>query len=247
MDTDEITELDELGAEKVSGVGSPANGTPWLMLKSTDVRADPESPHTESAEADAQEDAMTKAEADEIEAMLTKAIGMGYCWGTDCEVCKERLGAIYDFLQKRSSRRQTARRSPRATSPSPRRPRPRLVPHQRRVPCPQRPVPCLWQARRGASAGRGPPQVPEHWQMRRWRSPPASPTSPSRRPRRRATLSPVSRALPARSPAGPSPFPSRAWAAKAPTSSPTRPRSPTTRLTWARRRGRSRSWRSRTG
>jgi hypothetical protein len=71
-----ITELEELGAEKVSGVGNPANGTPWLLLKATDVQADPDSPHTESPEADAQEAEMTKAEADEIEALNTEARGV---------------------------------------------------------------------------------------------------------------------------------------------------------------------------
>ena len=69
-----ITELDELSAEKVSGVGSPANGTPWVLLKSRDVRADPESPHTESAEADAQEERMTKDGMDyEVHAHLEDA------------------------------------------------------------------------------------------------------------------------------------------------------------------------------
>ena len=41
----EITELDELGAEKVSGVATPANGTPWLVLKAAETSAsqmDPE-------------------------------------------------------------------------------------------------------------------------------------------------------------------------------------------------------------
>ena len=81
-----ITELDELGAEKVSGVGSPANGTEWLLLKSRDVQADPESPHTSSPEADEQEDEMTKAEADEIENLLTKA---NYCGEESCELCEK--------------------------------------------------------------------------------------------------------------------------------------------------------------
>ena len=97
----EITELDELGAEKVSGVGSPANGTPWLLLKSTDVQADPDSPHTESPEADAQEDEMTKAEADEIEALLTKAESAGFCGMETCEVCKEHFGPLHGELLKR--------------------------------------------------------------------------------------------------------------------------------------------------
>ena len=96
-----ITELDELGAEKVSGVGSPANGTPWLLLKSTDVQADPDSPHMTSPEADAQEAEMTKAEADEIEALLTKAESAGFCGMETCEVCKERFGQLHGELMKR--------------------------------------------------------------------------------------------------------------------------------------------------
>jgi len=98
MADDVITELEELGAEKVSGVGSPANGTPWLLLKGTDVQADPKSPHTKSPEADAQEEEMTKGEAEEIEAMLTKARFAGFCGTDDCGVCKERFGPLYDQI-----------------------------------------------------------------------------------------------------------------------------------------------------
>jgi hypothetical protein len=101
MSTVDITELDELGAEKVSGVGSPANGTPWLLLKSTDVEADPNSPHVDSPEADAQEAEMTKAEADEIEALLTKAESAGFCGWDECEVCKDRFGELHGELLKR--------------------------------------------------------------------------------------------------------------------------------------------------
>ena len=101
MDTD-ITELEELGAEKVSGVGSPANGTPWLLLKAQDVVANPESPHTESAEADEQEEEMTKAEADDIEEMLTKARFGGFCDTDDCGVCKERFGPLYEQIVEKS-------------------------------------------------------------------------------------------------------------------------------------------------
>lgn len=101
MDTD-ITELEELGAEKVSGVGSPANGTPWLLLKGQDVVANPESPHTESPEANEQEEEMTKAEADDIEAMLTKARFGGFCDTDDCGVCKERFGPLYEQIIEKS-------------------------------------------------------------------------------------------------------------------------------------------------
>lgn len=90
MPTDtEITELDELGAEKVSGVGNPANGTPWLLLKASGVEASPESPHTESAEADA------------IEEEMTKAIGAGFCFDPECGLCKDRFGPMHEFLLKR--------------------------------------------------------------------------------------------------------------------------------------------------
>ena len=91
----EITELQELGAEKVSGVGAPANATPWLLLKAQDVEPDPESPYTESDEADKIEDEMTKAEADEIEDMLTKARFGGFCATDNCGVCQERFGPLY--------------------------------------------------------------------------------------------------------------------------------------------------------
>ncbi len=108
-----ITELEELGAEKVSGVGNPANGTPWLLLKATDVQADPDSPHTDSPEADAQEAEMTKAEADEIEALLTKAEAAGFCGVDDCEVCKDRFGPIQEELVKRRLRMADRRKIPR--------------------------------------------------------------------------------------------------------------------------------------
>ena len=102
MADDVITELEELGAEKVSGVGSPANGTPWLLLKGTDTKMDPASPHTKSPEADAQEEEMTKGEAEEIEAMLTKARFAGFCGTDDCGVCKERFGPLYDQILQKS-------------------------------------------------------------------------------------------------------------------------------------------------
>lgn len=111
MDT-AITELEELTAEKVSGVGSPANGTPWVVLKSTDVQADPASPHTTSPEADAQEAEMTKAEADEIEALLTKAEASGFCGVDDCEVCKEHFGPMHEELVKRKLKMKDRKKIP---------------------------------------------------------------------------------------------------------------------------------------
>src|SRR6202453_3516440 len=90
-----ITELEELGAEKDSGGGSPADGPPLLLRKATDVEADPTSPHTSSPEADAQEAEMTKAEADEIEALLTKAESAGFCYVDDCEVYKDHFGPLH--------------------------------------------------------------------------------------------------------------------------------------------------------
>jgi hypothetical protein len=97
-----ITELLILDPDRLDGVGSPANGsTGWVMLKSLDVQADPDSPRTDSPEADAQEDAMTKAEADEIEALLTKAEAAGFCGVIDCDVCKEHFGPLHGELMKR--------------------------------------------------------------------------------------------------------------------------------------------------
>jgi len=83
----DITEIDELDAQKVSGVGTPANGDSWVLLKSTDVRADPENPHTESPEADA------------IETELTKASGMGFCGTDDCSICLKQFGPFYETLK----------------------------------------------------------------------------------------------------------------------------------------------------
>jgi len=97
-----ITELLTLEPDRLDGVGSPANGsTGWVMLKSLDVQADPDSPHTTSPEADAQEAEMTKAEADEIEALLTKAEAAGYCYWDDCQVCKDHFGPLHGELTKR--------------------------------------------------------------------------------------------------------------------------------------------------
>lgn len=93
--TVEITELEELEAEKVSGVGSPANGTPWLLLKAMTTHDDPGAVQTSSGEADEIEDQLTKEE-DEA---LFKASSSGFC-GEDCDVCKERYGQLYDFLLK---------------------------------------------------------------------------------------------------------------------------------------------------
>lgn len=108
---DEITELEELGAEKVSGVGAPANGTPWLLLKAQDVKADPESPHTESEEADEAEEEMTKAEADEIETLLTKARFAGFCGTDDCGVCKERFGPLHEQILEKAKLKAKDRRA----------------------------------------------------------------------------------------------------------------------------------------
>ena len=98
----DISELLELTPDRLDAVSTPANGAGWLLLKSTDVAADPESPHTESSEADAQEDAMTKAEADEIEDMLTKADAVALtCADPECDVCKETFGDLWDVLCKK--------------------------------------------------------------------------------------------------------------------------------------------------
>lgn len=97
-DTD-ITELDELGAEKVSGVGNPANSTPWLLLKAQeDVVMTPVRPGEDSEEAEDIEDKMTKGEAEEIEEELTKARWAGFCGIADCNACEERFGPMYPQL-----------------------------------------------------------------------------------------------------------------------------------------------------
>lgn len=108
-----ITELLTLEPDRLDGVGSPANGsTGWVMLKSLDVQADPDSPHITSPEADAQEAEMTKAEADEIEALLTKAEGNGFCYMDDCEVCKEHFGPLHEELLKRKLKMKDRRALP---------------------------------------------------------------------------------------------------------------------------------------
>lgn len=89
--TDIITELEELDARKVSAVGAPANGTPWLLLKAAE-----EGP-TEGAGAHSEE-------ADEIEAELTKAGAAGFCGLDDCEVCKQRFGPLHEMLMKKRLR-----------------------------------------------------------------------------------------------------------------------------------------------
>ncbi len=114
--TDDIEELVELDAEKVSAVTNPANGTPFLLLKATE---EPHTEDTESPEADEIEETMTKGEdgqdagmeeeyeseagahtsdtksteADDILARVTKAAA-SFCGLTDCDVCK----ATFDEL-----------------------------------------------------------------------------------------------------------------------------------------------------
>jgi hypothetical protein len=103
----DITEFEELGAEKVSGVGSPANGTSWLLMKAAAPGEPPQasavSPHTSSGEADAFEDEVTKDEASEIEALLTKSgIWSSYCGVEGCGVCEEDLQKTFapEVLEK---------------------------------------------------------------------------------------------------------------------------------------------------
>ncbi len=55
---DEITELEELDAQKVSGVGAPANGTPFLVLKAQE----PHEADTDSEEADEIGDLVTDSD-----------------------------------------------------------------------------------------------------------------------------------------------------------------------------------------
>jgi hypothetical protein len=56
----DVTEIDEFGAEKVSGVGQPANGTPWLLLKATEVENDGQHGAVGEDESTAMMEEMTK-------------------------------------------------------------------------------------------------------------------------------------------------------------------------------------------
>lgn len=133
--TDDIEELVELDAEKVSAVTNPANGTPFLLLKAAD--GDPEDPHaedTESAEADQIEATMTKGEdgqdagmeeeyeseagahtsdtkspeADHILDVVTKAVD-AFCGLSDCDVCKERFASLPDDVAEKAKLNAKAR------------------------------------------------------------------------------------------------------------------------------------------
>jgi hypothetical protein len=103
---DDVTELVELQASKLAAVGSPANGTPWLLLKAQDGTAEeagsaepaakagePHDEDTDSGEADGQQERMTdetaKGEAEEIEDELTKSAHAegAYCGEEACERC----------------------------------------------------------------------------------------------------------------------------------------------------------------
>ena len=57
----DITEIEEFGAEKVSGVGTPANGTPWLLLKAAEEPNDGQHGAVGEDEATAIMEEMTKA------------------------------------------------------------------------------------------------------------------------------------------------------------------------------------------
>lgn len=63
--SDEITELEELDAQKVSGVGAPANGTPFLLLKAQE----PHETDTDSEEADQIGDEVTGSDVGEDDSM----------------------------------------------------------------------------------------------------------------------------------------------------------------------------------
>lgn len=89
----EVTELTSLDASKVSGVGTPANGTPWLLLKATEMEGS-EPAQDEPKSDDSDDDGATKetpdadggsTEADEIEDLVTK------CGEAGCSVCATAL------------------------------------------------------------------------------------------------------------------------------------------------------------
>ncbi len=122
--TDDIEELVELDAEKVSAVTNPANGTPFLLLKATE---EPHTEDTESPEADEIEETMTKGEdgqdagmeeeyeseagahtsdtkspeADHILAQVTKAVD-AFCGLTDCEACKETFDGLPEDVAEKA-------------------------------------------------------------------------------------------------------------------------------------------------
>lgn len=82
----DITELEELGAEKVSGVGTPANGTPWLLLKAEDT----------STEADEIEDEMTKEVQSAVSALalLHDYAVKGVCTPEDLDEVQKRVDSL---------------------------------------------------------------------------------------------------------------------------------------------------------
>ena len=101
MPEPEITELEELTASKVSGVATPANGTPWLLLKAGNaVSSDPLSRNPDPLAPSARPGDLSGDEADDMETQLTKATGMGFC-GTDCDICDPQFGPLGDFLKAR--------------------------------------------------------------------------------------------------------------------------------------------------
>ncbi|MEM0142432.1 MAG: hypothetical protein QXL94_00560 [Candidatus Parvarchaeum sp.] len=100
MDDDEmITEIDEVDFSKVSGVSNPANGTPFLLLKSAsedgimeENQSQPEGPESNgmvARETDSYED---------MEKMVEDALAKGFCGDPDCEACKEANPGITEFL-----------------------------------------------------------------------------------------------------------------------------------------------------
>lgn len=105
---DLITELDELSAEKVSGVGSPSNATPWLILKAQ--MEPPEAPMEASEEAEEEESLMTKAESDEIEATILKALE-GNCGDGDCDMCRERIESLPPEIAAKAKLKSKQRRA----------------------------------------------------------------------------------------------------------------------------------------
>ncbi len=86
-----ITELEELTAEKVSGVGNPANGTPWLLLKASEPEPIDNAPAQPgpSSEADAIEDEMTKA---------VDALGLLHDYAAKGTVTASELAEVQSFI-----------------------------------------------------------------------------------------------------------------------------------------------------
>lgn len=118
---DPITALDVLDAQKVSGVGTPANGTPWLAIKglaeeevekntravgemtTEEPKGEPHDKDTDSPEADAAQETMSGDGANEILKGLDPVTKeeVIFCGDKECTVCK----AVFSKAKLKTSQR----------------------------------------------------------------------------------------------------------------------------------------------